>query len=202
MELAVARQAVIQDGVERSAEREQQRQDGKNGEEPYVGRTDGPSIAASGVRREGVTTSRPCLGPRGSLSPALRVSSHARQHTGDRQHQRSNPQVVAALDVILDAPVDRGERLAEGILRHRHDGSLPDVVVSVVRRVAVKIRQQEGNDLARGPGPIAHLLQRRRAFPEALPHQLVQGQDLHAAERYTQADHDQQPGAAAHDRAP
>ena len=114
----------------------------------------------------------------------------------DRHHgqcQRQQPQVVGPFDIVLDAPIDRAHRLAERVLRHGRPGAAPDVEIGVVGRIAVEIGQEERDDLATGPGPIAHLLERGRSFTEALAHQIVERDELHRAERQAQTHHDAQP---------
>ena len=64
-------------------------------------------------------------------------------------------------------------------------------------RVAERVGQQEGDDLAAGPRPVAHLLQAGGTFPEALRDQLVEREELHPTQSQAQRYHEQQPAGQA-----
>ena len=176
MQLAVARNQVVEHRVQRRAEREEQRQDRQNGktgggevgrarprdslpaERLAGGRSAGPPFCFGAMMRSRYGDVPARRDPVAAAQPAD-ASPDQRQDRQACQQQRGQTEIVAPFDVVLDAPVNGSQRLAQGILRHGHPRPGPDVEVAVVRGIAEDVRQQEGEDLPRRPGPFPHLRQ-------------------------------------------
>ena len=71
-----------------------------------------------------------------------------RAHPYSGQQPRGNPQVVAPLDVVLDAPVDRVNGSAGRIHSGLHPRALPRVKPVVVAGVAKDVGQGKGEQVA------------------------------------------------------
>ncbi len=71
--------------------------------------------------------------------------------------------------------------------------SAEDVEVAVMGGVAEEVGDQEGDEAAGGVGPSHHLPVGDRALAEVLPHQLVEGDELHRPQAEAEDDHRRQP---------
>ena len=172
MELFVPGQSVEQYRVQRRAKSKQERQHRQHRKQPH-------RLCPAFI----------LLVFRLPLSPPCQLA----QHANDRQKQRQNANVVPSLNVVLHSPVNRSGRRSRCT-----DGHLPrltpQVPVRVMAGITEDVRDEEGKDLPRRPGPAHDLAVAHRTLAEAGAHQFVEWHELHCAQRQAQSDHDHQPG--------
>ncbi len=178
----------VDEGVDGCAEHAAQREEGQEGEE----RDDAPSAWAL---REGR------LGPGRYAGDDAGGAGPEPPDDGDgREEQGEQSEICAALDVVLDPPVDVPP---VGLARCR--GALPgeEVEDGVVSRIAKEVGDGEGDQSAGRIGPSPHLFQAcgLLAAAEAGGGDLVQGDELDRAQGQTQQDHQPQPERGPDDRA-
>ena len=163
----------VQQGVERRAEDTTQGEEAQQGEE-------------GDVRMAKPLSESTSAGIRGSQIRELGKD-------GEKcQKQRQQPQVRAAFDVVLDAPVDV-LAVAERLRGRPTPGE--EVEVAVVGRVAKEVGDGEGEQSPLGIGLTQHLLEARgRSSPtEAATDHLEVGHKLHRTQRQAQCSHQRQP---------
>ena len=160
MKLVPAGKAVEQESIERRAECEEQRDQRQRGEEK--GRHAQLPMSGAGLL-------------------AACTDNDLGEGNADRergQQPGTGAQIVAALDVVLDAPEDGIIGLSQPVYGCRLPAESPEVEPVVMAGIAEDVGQEECKDVAVRPGPSDDLLVGCGAFAEVLLHQLIQRQEL------------------------
>jgi hypothetical protein len=108
------------------------------------------------------------------------------------QEERQQAQVHAAFDIVLDAPIDV---LSVGKRQRGSPTPGEEIQVSVMGRIAEKVRDAKGDQPPPGIGPPQHLLKarRRRTTAKAGGGDLDQRHKLHRPQPQAEHEHQRQP---------